>query len=31
MRFESAFPGLGHLRTEGTGYVFGPVSYAVPR
>ena len=25
-----AFPGLGHLRTEGAGYVFVPVSYAVP-
>jgi len=26
-----AFPGIGHLRAEGAGYVFVPVSYAVPR
>jgi glyoxylase-like metal-dependent hydrolase (beta-lactamase superfamily II) len=26
-----AFPGVGHLRAEGAGYVFVPVSYAVPR
>jgi glyoxylase-like metal-dependent hydrolase (beta-lactamase superfamily II) len=26
-----AFPGLGHLRAEGPGYVFVPANYAVPR
>jgi len=26
-----AFPGLGHLRADGAGYAFVPVSYAVPR
>jgi glyoxylase-like metal-dependent hydrolase (beta-lactamase superfamily II) len=25
------FPGIGHLRAEGTGYVFVPVNYSVPR
>lgn len=26
-----SFPGLGHLRAEGRGYVWVPASYTVPR
>jgi glyoxylase-like metal-dependent hydrolase (beta-lactamase superfamily II) len=26
-----AFPGIGHLRTEGSGYAFVPANYSVPR
>jgi hypothetical protein len=26
-----AFPGLGHLRADGTGYDWIPANYAVPR
>jgi glyoxylase-like metal-dependent hydrolase (beta-lactamase superfamily II) len=26
-----AFPGIGHLRTEGAGYLFVPANYSVPR
>ena len=26
-----SFPGMGHIRPDGTGYVFYPVNYSIPR
>ena len=26
-----SFPGIGHIRRDGTGYAFYPVNYAVPK